>query len=114
MEKGDTQGALAVFERLSAFAERSYLGLEGLVNLAVLHEDAGDLTAALSTWQSIIDEHADTVHVPHALFSVGRISEGLGETDAALVAYQRLRSEHPQSGWTDYAVNRIIGLESSE
>jgi TolA-binding protein len=112
LENGETQQALEVFQRLSSFAERSYLGVEGLMNVAVLEEELGNTDGALATYRQLIEEHPKSAYVPHALFSIGRILESQPDVEAAMSTYQRLRAEHPSSGWTDFATNRIIALEA--
>jgi tetratricopeptide (TPR) repeat protein len=112
-EKGDKQAAFDAFNALAASAGRSYLGLEGLINAAVYAEDLARTDEALTLYRRIIDEHASSVHAPHAYFSVGRMQEAKGDFKAAVETYTELRSRHPTGSWTNLAVNRIIFLQAS-
>ena len=113
LEKEDYDAALVAFRRLAETAQDSYLGTEGLYNMGVILEETGQSEEALSVYRQLVDDHPHSVHAPHAQFSVGRVLEGQEKHQEAAVAYDTLRSAHPDSGWTNFAVNRIIWLKST-
>lgn len=112
-EEGDKQAAFDAFNVLSASADRSYLGIEGLVNAAVYAEDLGQTEAAMGLYRRLIERHASSVHAPHAYFAVGRLLEAKADFQQAVATYTELRSKHPAGSWTNLAVNRIISLQAS-
>ncbi len=112
-EKGDKQAAFDAFNKLAAAAERSYLGIEGLINAAVLAEDLGQADTALDLYRRIVDRHGGSPHAPHAYFAVGRLLEAKGDFKQAADTYGQLRSKHPTGSWTNLAVNRIIALQAA-
>lgn len=112
-EKGDKQAAFDAFKSLSAAADRSYLGIEGLINAAVFAEDLGQADAALELYRAIVEKHAASAHAPHAYFAVGRLLEAKGDFKQAAATYADLRSKHPTGSWTNLAVNRIIALQAA-
>ncbi len=112
-EKGNKQAAFDAYNALAASEDRSYLGMEGLINSAVFAEDLGQTDKALELYRRIIDRHPNTPHAAHAYFAVGRLLEAKGDFKQAAATYAEMRSKYPSSSWTNLAVGRIIALQAS-
>ena len=84
-----------------------------LFNAAAAAEQAGNPARAMELLQELVDNH-DTVEVPRALFTLGRLAEGQTQTGQALDYYRRLVDSHPGSTWTNLARNRIITLSIAD
>ncbi len=111
-EKGNKQAAFEAYNALAASEDRSYLGMEGLINAAVFAEDLGQTDKALELYRRIIDKHPNTPHAAHAYFAVGRMLEIKGDFKSAAATYTEMRTKYPSSSWTNLAVDRIIALQA--
>jgi TolA-binding protein len=99
------------YETLAKRFPRSYLAPVALFDAAVCLEEKGDAAGAESFYMSVVNGHKGSAVVPRALFAAGRIDEGKGAFDDARKKYETLDTDHPQSGWTRLAKNRIIALK---
>ena len=113
--------ALAELERWSEASEHYldladrfpevYLAPISLMQAAVATENAADPNLALDILNRLIDEYdAKSAEIPRALFSIGRINEGLNNIVDAAESYNRLIDDYPGSSWTNLARDRIITL----
>ncbi len=112
-EKGNKQAAFDAYNTLAGYEDRSYLGMEGLINAAVYAEDLAQTDKALELYRRIIDKHPGTPHAAHAYFAAGRLLESKGDFKQAAATYTEMRSKYPTSSWTNLAVDRIIALQAS-
>jgi tetratricopeptide (TPR) repeat protein len=91
----------------------SHLTAAALFSAAAASENMQQLEVAEVLYQRIVDgEGSPSVHVPRAVFSLGRIAERRGEFDQAIELYNRLLDEHDGSEWTNLGRDRIILLSS--
>jgi len=90
---------------------RSYLTPVALFDAAACLEEKGDREGAEALYMSVVNGHKNSAVVPRALFAAGRIDEDRGAFDDARKKYETLDTDHPQSGWTKLAKNRIIALK---
>ena len=88
----------------------SYLGGLALYNAAIAAEEAGNMGAAISRLQEVVEAYTHTPLPARALFGEGRIRELTGEFDAARDAYQQLEETYPASDWATMARNRLLSL----
>ncbi len=113
IENQEWEAAYSVFEDIAKKWPESYLASVSLFNAGSAREEAGDIDGAIADWQMVADEYATTsADAPEALFNIGRVEEGRGNSEAALETYRSLESAHPNSRWTDIAKSRILILES--
>jgi tetratricopeptide (TPR) repeat protein len=88
-----------------------YLAPISLTQAAVVSENANDPQAALDILNRLVEEYdAQSGEIPRALFSIGRINEGLDNMAEAALSYNRLIDDYPSSSWTNLARDRIITL----
>lgn len=112
VEKEDWESAAEDFESLASRWEESYLAPVSLFNAGSAWEQAGNVEAAEKSWTALVDLYADvSPDAPEALFNLGRIAEGRGDTDAALDLYGDIASRFPDSRWTDLSKSRILVIE---
>jgi TolA-binding protein len=111
-EKANKQAAFDAYDALAAYEDRSYLGMEGLINAAVYAEDLGQTDKAIELYRRIVDKHPNTPHAAHSYFAVGRLLESKGDYKQAAATYTEMRSKYPSSSWTSLAVDRIIALQA--
>jgi tetratricopeptide (TPR) repeat protein len=100
---------LAIADR----APQSYLAPIAIGNAAKAAEEQGAPDRALANYQKLVEKYSDkTIGIPHAYFSIGRLSEGTKDYAAAAKAYQKVVSSWPDSDWTKLATDRIIFMKS--
>ena len=81
-------------------------------NAAVCSENLNDLDSAVKYYEKSI-EAEDFFLVDHAYFSLGRVNEAKGDTEAALKAYEKLNDLHPTSKWASVAKSRSIAISAA-
>ena len=70
-----------------------------------------DRELALDILNRLVEQYdAESAEIPRALFSIGRINEGLDNIVDAAESYNRLIDDYPASSWTNLARDRIITL----
>jgi tetratricopeptide (TPR) repeat protein len=112
--KKDWAGAEKNWLDLIAASRDSYLAPVALQGAAAAAEEQGASDRALADYKKLVDKYASaSIGIPHAYFSIGRLSEGTKDYAGALVAYQKVVSTWPESDWTKLATDRIISLKSS-
>jgi tetratricopeptide (TPR) repeat protein len=88
-----------------------YLAPISLTQAAVATENANEPELALDILHRLLDEYdSESGEIPRALFSIGRINEGLDNIAEAAESYNRLIDDYPASSWTNLARDRIISL----
>ncbi len=81
-------------------------------NAAVCSEEAGDLDAALSYFNTAA-ENKDFPLVSRALFNAGRIEESRGNYAQAVSLYEKLDASYSGTDWANLGKSRIIALRAS-
>jgi TolA-binding protein len=89
----------------------SYLAPVALFDAAVCMEEKGDGAEAETLYMKVVSGHKNSSVVPRALFGAARIDEAKGAFEDARKKYESLEADHPLSGWTKLAKNRIIALK---
>ncbi len=113
MEQEAWEQAIEDFSRVSDEFSESHLALISLSNKAAAYEELGNLDQALATYEELADKREERNPLrARALFSIGRIQEQMGDTEAATTSYEQLVSEYSDSEWTNLARNRILVLET--
>jgi tetratricopeptide (TPR) repeat protein len=98
---------------IAAAAPDSYLAPIAIQGAAVAAEELGAADRATSDYKKIIDKYGTkSVGVPHAYFALGRLSEQAKDYASAMVSYQKIVSNWPESDWTKLATDRIIFMKS--
>ncbi len=94
-------------------APESYLAPVALQGAAAAAEEVGSVDRTTADYKKLIDKYpATAIGIPHAYFSLGRLSEGQKDYAAAMVSYQKIVSTWPDDDWTKLATDRIIFLKS--
>jgi tetratricopeptide (TPR) repeat protein len=94
-------------------APQSYLAPIAIGNAAKAAEEQGAPDRALADYQKLVEKYSDkTIGIPHAYFSIGRLSESAKDYAAATKAYQKVVSAWPDSDWTKLATDRILFMKS--
>jgi len=92
-------------------APQTYFAPVALWNAAVAAEESGDPDAAIALHARIVQDHESAFFIAaRSQFSIGRLEESRGGTDAAIAAYQSLVGKWPQDTHADFAQSRIIVL----
>ena len=90
-----------------------FLGSVAMFNAGAAAEEQGKLAEAIEYYAKSIVSPSGFSFAPRAQFSIGRIRESLGDTDAAIEAYRAVISGWPyDTMWINLAHSRIIALES--
>lgn len=104
--------ARASFVELADRFPKSYLAPIALASASTAMERAENPKAAIILLERVVDEYSTLFpEIPAILFSLGRLNEQIEENEAAIAYYEMLLDEHPASGWTNLAQNRIIDLK---
>lgn len=114
-------GALTELERWNDVTEHyvdladrfpdAYLAPISLTRAAVAAENNDDRELALDILNRLVEQYdAESAEIPRALFSIGRINEGLDNIADAAESYNKLIDDYPSSSWTNLARDRIITL----
>ena len=91
----------------------SYLAPVAISASARAAEEQNASDRALADYKKLVGKYdGKTVGIPHAYFSIGRLSEGAKDYTAAMTAYQKVASTWPDSDWAKLATDRIIFLKS--
>jgi len=92
-------------------ASKTYFAPVAFFNAAVAAEEQGNDTGAIDLYNKALDYGNDFPAGPRAQFSIGRIRESMGDSNAAIAAYQTLVGRWPQDQiWVNLAHSRIIHL----
>ena len=91
---------------------QTYFAPIALFNAAVAAEEHGNLDSAIALYTRITQEHESVFFIAvRAFFSLGRLAEARGDTEAALAAYRGLLSRWPQDPlYANLAQSRVISL----
>jgi tetratricopeptide (TPR) repeat protein len=111
--KKDWAGAEKYWLSIVDSAPDSYLAPVALRAAARAAEEQNSADRALSDYKKLVEKYSDkTIGIPHAYFSIGRLSEGAKDYSGALTAYQKVVSSWPDSDWTKLATDRILFMKS--
>ena len=91
----------------------SYLAPVALQGAAAAAEELGSVDRAVADYKKLIDTYAAmAIGIPHAYFSLGRLSEQQKDFTSALASYQKIVATWPDDDWTKLATDRIIYIKS--
>ncbi len=110
-DKKQWEDAAKDYQTLAARFPQSYLAPVSLFDAAVSLEEKGDRDAAQALYMKVVSAYKSSAVVPRAVFDAARIDEEKGAFEEARKKYDSLDADHPQSGWTRLAKNRIIALK---
>ncbi len=109
----DWKSAETDWELIASRFSRTYMAPIAIQNAAVAAEEAGNVDKAIEHYSSLIKKFSGkTVGIPHAYFSLGRLSEGKKDYKNAMDNYTKLVAAYPQDDWTKLAQDRIIYLKA--
>lgn len=91
----------------------SYITPVALYNAAMCSDELNDLGTAVEYIELALT-FDDFTLASRALFNLGRIEESRGSFDKAIVAYQSLIADYPNSSWADLAKSREISLKAEK
>ncbi|WP_010258465.1 tetratricopeptide repeat protein [Treponema primitia] len=113
-EKKDWAEAEEAWTHTAKSAGKSYLAPAALFNAAVAAEEQGNLTQAISLYSESAAHVSDFPGSARAQFSIGRLNESQGDTQAALEAYRLIPEKWTnETTWVNLAQDRIIVLSNS-
>lgn len=109
----DWKSAEADWELISTRFSKTYLAPIAIQNAAAAAEEAGNADKSIELYNKLIKNfEGKTVGIPHAYFSLGRLSEGKKDYKAAMDNYTKVVTAYPQDDWTKLAQDRIIYLKA--
>ncbi len=104
-------------ESYSLYAEKfpgTYLAPISLYNAGICYEEKGEAEKAAEIYKSLVDKYEKTYpDIPHVIFSVARVYESLENYEKAGEYYNKVLDNYQNSGWTNFARDRIIYLKAS-
>ncbi len=89
--------ALSVLELLDVAYADHPVADESLLMRGDIKKRQKDLSGAIAYWQRIVDQHGDDILADDALYRIAQAEEVLGDTDAAMKAYELLFTVHVDS-----------------
>ena len=120
--KGDIYFARKDYDKASSafksFSEKypdTYLSPISLYNSAVCNEELGKTSEALAIYEDVKEKYSESYpDIPGILFSIGRLSEASENYEKASDSYNDIVDNYPNSGWTNFARDRIIYLKAAD
>ena len=109
---GNNEEARNDWVKAASAKKNAYTAPLAYFNAAVASENLNDAEMAAQYYKKAADAE-DFLLADHALFSLGRVCEGLGKIDDAKAAYQTLCDSHPDGEWANLAKGRLLALELS-
>lgn len=104
--------AAEAFAAVSRDYPDMYLAPAALMNQAVAYEMAEDTESALDRYQYVVDNYAQTsAEAAHALFSIARIYDAMGNVDLSAAVFEQVISDYPDTEWAKLAQTRLIILK---
>jgi tetratricopeptide (TPR) repeat protein len=98
----------------AAKGAKTHLAPVSFFNAAAACEEEGDIEAALANYAEAL-KFADFPAAARAQFSIGRLNEAAGNTEAAEAAYRTVIEKWEfDKDWTNLARSRLISLELRE
>ena len=108
----DWSEAASVFIQSADVNTDSYLAPISLMLAASSFENSENYQDALDVYVRVSDDYSNSyADVPRAVLAMGRLNEQLGNSDAAVEAYNSLLDNYPNSGWATFARTRLIQLD---
>lgn len=104
--------ARSAWLRAAGLNKKSYTAPLCYYNAAVCGENLNDLEGALACYRAA-SEDEDFLLIDHALFSLGRVNESVGNYEDAKTVYEKLNSLRPSSNWGQLAKSRLISLKAA-
>ena len=93
----------------------TYLAPIALFNTGVCSEELGKSEDALKIYETVKEKYSDSYpDIPGILFSIGRLNEAAGNYEKASESYTEIVDNYRNSGWTNFARDRIIYLKASD
>jgi tetratricopeptide (TPR) repeat protein len=109
----DWDKSIEDFKMLAELFSNSYLAPIALINTAIAFEESGKIDEAIEEYNIVVNNYFSvSPEISNVYFSIGRLFEQKSDKSAALVAYNNLLDNFPDSNWTNLARSRIIYLES--
>ena len=91
----------------------SFIAPVSLQNAAAAAEELGANDRAAAHWKAFVDGYAGkAAGIPHAWFALGRLAEESKDYTSAIVDYEKIAANWPDSDWTKLAKDRILTLKS--
>jgi tetratricopeptide (TPR) repeat protein len=113
-ERKDWREAEAAWLAAAEKGRGTHLVPVSLFNAAVANEELEDTEAALINYRKSLDFDGFPT-AARAQFSVGRLLEKNGDTEAAIAAYRAVIEKWPSdTDWTNLARSRILTLEAGQ
>jgi tetratricopeptide (TPR) repeat protein len=111
-EEEDWMGAAAAYEKIFTNFSNSYLAPISLNNASVAYENSGEQDKAIEMLNALTDNYTESFpDIAKIFFTKGRLYEERGDMENAVLSYNVLVDDFPNSNWTKLARNRIIALE---
>ena len=87
----------------------SYTAPMSLFNAAMCSDELNELDLAVEYLEKV-SGYEDFSLMPRAMFNLGRIQEARNSNDEALVVYEQVAADYPDSSWAKLAMSRKIAL----
>lgn len=93
----------------------TYLAPIALYNSGVCAEESGNFNNAIEIYESVTDKYSKSYpDISRVIFSIARLYETTENYEKAGESYADLVDNYQNSGWTNFARDRIIYLKASD
>jgi len=112
-EKKEWTSAEKEWATIAEQFKTAYIAPIALQHAASAAEENGDPLKAFEYLKTLVEKYSGkSIGIPHAYFTLGRLSEDSKDYVAALASYEKLAAAYPDDDWTKLAKDRIILIKS--
>lgn len=110
----DFDKAASAYKSYADKFTKTYLAPIALYNSGVCAEETGKFKNAIEIYETVVDKYNKSYpDISRVIFSIARLYETTENYDKAFENYTELVDNYKNSGWTNFARDRIIYLKAS-
>ena len=111
-QAGDVERTAELYRQMRLYAIPTNLTESGLLKLAYLLRKGGHRREAAQAFLEIVNRYPDGPKAEIASIRRAELLWELGETEDALLEYERLLASHPESDWRELAEGRVDSIRA--
>lgn len=109
--EGNWDAAIAAWNSAAEANPAAYTTPLAWYNIAIAYEEAGDIDNAIAYLKKTVDDENFPLK-SRSLFNAGRLEESRNNYEEAVDWYTQVNDDYSGDSWANFAMSRIITLES--